>query len=83
MANHANDIVTKGKNAGQLARPYINSSLVPQEIMASAAPEADEAPGLLRWNVPGAFRGSEGTWELVLEPATNTIMHFVFTSGPK
>jgi hypothetical protein len=30
---------------------------------------------------PGAFRGSPGTWQLVIDPANNTILHFRFDVG--
>lgn len=32
----------------------------------------------LRWDVQGAFRGSTGTWEMVVDLETNTIVHFNF-----
>ena len=37
--------------------------------------------GALKWEVAGSFNGSSGTWELVLDPTTNTVLHFLFTSG--
>ncbi len=81
VANHATDVVTKGPFKGELARPFINSPLTMQEIMAAGKPVPDAIKaGALRWNVPGAFRGSAGTWELVVAPATNTVLHFNFVT---
>ncbi|MGO8999070.1 MAG: hypothetical protein ACLQVI_37560 [Polyangiaceae bacterium] len=34
------------------------------------------------WDVPGTFGKNEGTWELVYNTVTDTILHFNFT-GPK
>jgi hypothetical protein len=68
---------------GTLARPYGNSRLTIQEIMNAAKPVPDPGgvPGGLRWDVPGAMNGSSGTWELVVNPTTKTILHFLFRSG--
>ncbi len=33
----------------------------------------------LGWDVPGTFRSSSGTWELVVDPSTNTVLHFNLT----
>jgi hypothetical protein len=49
--------------------------------MAAKKPVPDSwGTGALRWEVPGAFRGSEGTWELVVHPESNLIYHFNFKS---
>jgi RHS repeat-associated protein len=72
--------------AGKLAeRPYLNSPLTLREIMAAGRPIPDPGgvAGALRWDVPGAFRGSAGTWELVVNPQTNTVLHWLFKSTPK
>ncbi len=78
--NHLNQVVQRGENAGQLARPYMNSPLTIQEIMSAGegVPDVD-FPGGMNWRVPGIFRGSEGTWELGINPETNLIYHFNFT----
>ncbi len=78
-AKHFDDIVTKGANKGQLARPYMNSPLTIKEIMATGKgiPDAT-AKGALNFRVPGTFRGSQGTWELVVDPNKNLIYHFNF-----
>jgi YD repeat-containing protein len=64
-------------------RPYINSRLLVQEIMDSGPGAADPGgiPGGLRWDVEGAFNGSKGIYELVVNPATKQIVHFLFTSS--
>jgi hypothetical protein len=61
-------------------RPFMNSRLLIQEIMESAEPIADPQGALntVRWDVPGAFNGSEGTWELVVNTAEKIIYHFNF-----
>ena len=41
-------------------------------------PDPGGVPGALRWDVPGTFNKSTGTWELVIEPRTNRILHFMF-----
>jgi len=68
---------------GSLARPYGSSTLTIQNIMDAGTPVADPGgvPGALRWDVPGALNGSSGTWELVVDPQTKTILHFLFKSG--
>jgi len=79
VAQHGADVVKRGQFAGQLARPYVNSALTAREIMSAGQPAADKVvAGALRWDVPGSFRGAEGTWELVYDPNTNTILHFLF-----
>ena len=47
-------------------------------MAGEARPDPGGVTGALRWDVPGAFRGAEGTWELVYDPASNTILHFNF-----
>jgi hypothetical protein len=66
--------------AGKLSRPYMNSPLTIRSIIEAGQPIPDPGgvPGALRWDVPGAFKGSAGTWELVIDPANNTILHFLF-----
>ena len=34
----------------------------------------------LRWDVAGTFRGTSGTWELVVDTSTNVIVHFNFVA---
>lgn len=64
-------------------RPYIGSPMVVDEIMAGATPRLD--PGgvatALRWDAPGAFNGTAGTYELVIDTSTNTVLHFLFKAG--
>jgi len=81
VANHLGDFVKRGEFSGELARPYMNSPLLIQEIQAAGGKVADPGgiPGAFRYDVPGAFRGAEGTWELVINTTTNTIYHFNFT----
>jgi hypothetical protein len=62
------------------SRPFMESRLLIQEIMESAEPIADPQGALntLRWDVPGTFNGSEGTWELVVNTVDRIIYHFNF-----
>jgi RHS repeat-associated protein len=77
------------------SRPYINSPLTIQEITSTGAGASDPGgiPGALRYDVPGtvsrpgATVGAPnatitGTYELVIDPKTNTVYHFLFKSGP-
>ena len=84
VQNHMNDVIKKGANAGQLSRPYIDSdgtTLLLKEIMESADPVPDTIlQSGLRWDVSGTFRGSTGTWELVVDTSTNTVVHFNFVA---
>ena len=83
VQNHMNDIIKKGLYKGELSRPYIDTNgtnLLLDEIMGAASPTKDTfLSNGLRWDVAGSFRGSEGTWELVIDLDTNTIVHFNFT----
>ena len=80
VARHAEDIT----KSGELARPYINSPLTVRSIMEAGDPIPDPGgvPGGLRWDVPGGFRGSPGTWELVIDQPNNQIVHFLFRGAP-
>jgi hypothetical protein len=79
VANSLNEV----SRAGTVARPYVRSRLVVQEIMAAAKPVADPGgiPGGLRWDVAGTYNGSQGIWQLVVDPSSSTIVHFLFASG--
>ena len=78
--SHITDLVKRGPFKGELSRPYMKSPHTVNEIMAAGKPIPDPGgiPGGLRWDVPGTFRGSEGTWELVLHPESEIIYHFNF-----
>lgn len=79
-AKHLDEVITKGEYAGQLLRPYMRSPLTVQEIMSTGEGILDAtAKGALNYRVPGTFRGSNGIWELVIDPAKNLIYHFNFT----
>ncbi|AWG26256.1 DUF6443 domain-containing protein [Flavobacterium kingsejongi] len=76
---HLTEVVTKGANKGQLSRPYMNSSLTIQEIMSTGKGSIDATfKGGMNWKVPGTFRGSQGIWELGINPKTSVIYHFNF-----
>ncbi len=84
VQNHMNDIIKKGANKGDLARPYIDSNgttMLVDEIMQGGTPVKDTVlKNGLRWDVEGTFRGSTGTWELVVDTSSNTIVHFNFVA---
>jgi hypothetical protein len=79
----ANEAAAFAKEGTLLDRPYINSPLTIQNIIDSSAPVADPGgvPTAVRWDAPGIFRGSSGIYQLVIDTKTNTILHFIFTSG--
>jgi len=89
---HSKKIAQLIKNAGKLkmtrtvmshlsSRPYINSTLLIQNIMRAAMPIADKSMKYgLKWVVKGTYNGKSGVWELVINTATNTIVHFLFRS---
>lgn len=61
-------------------RPFYNSSLTMDEIMRSGpgSPDPGGFPGGLRWDAPGAYNGSSGTWQFVVDPAGKRVLHFNF-----
>jgi hypothetical protein len=76
------------------SRPYVNSPLTIQQITSTGAgvPDPGGLPGALRYDVPGTMSRSgvpvgspnatvNGTYELVIDPNTNTVHHFLFRSG--
>lgn len=77
VTDHLSDL----KKDGSFSRPYSNSKLLAQEIMDSGTPSLDPqgVPDVVRWDVPGTFRGRSGTWELVVDTKTSTVLHFLFT----
>jgi hypothetical protein len=82
VAGHINDTVGGvGEYSGSPARPYLQSPLTINEIISTGTgvPDPGGLPGGLRYDVSGEFRGSSGTWELVVDPNTKTIYHFNFT----
>jgi hypothetical protein len=78
--NHIFDTIKEGPLKGTMSRPYMNSPLTVQEIQAAGKPIPDPGgiPGALRYDVPGHFRGAQGRWELVVDPKSRTIFHFLF-----
>jgi hypothetical protein len=80
VQNQIKDVVTRGPFKGELANPYTNSRLLLQEIMDAKPPIPDPqgVANALRWDVTGTFRGVTGTWELVVDVATKTVLHFKF-----
>jgi RHS repeat-associated protein len=81
VEGHLDDITKFGTRV----RPYGDSRLVMKEIMEAgkAVPDPGGVPGGLRWDVPGTVNGSKGTWELVIDTKSSTVLHFVFKSASK
>jgi hypothetical protein len=73
--------------AGHAAeRPYINSGLLIDEIVATGRGVPDAfIPGALRFDVAGSWAGSfgvrQGIYELVVHPETRVVSHFLFRSA--
>ena len=60
-------------------RPYQESKLLIEEIMEERTPIPDPQGGnALFWKVSGSFNGREGTFEVLIDPETNTVWHFLF-----
>lgn len=67
--------------SGHINRPYQESKLLANEIMESATPIPDpQGTNALLWKVNGTFNGSVGYYELLVDPASNCVWHFVFKS---
>ena len=81
VENHLRDL----NKAGDRVRPYGDSRALMQEIMSAKPPLSDPrgVPGALRWDVQGEMNGSKGSYELVVDPKTNTVLHFLFKSASK
>lgn len=62
-------------------RPYQDSKLLINEIIESKPPVLDpRETNALSWTVEGTFNGSTGYYELIIDPTSNTVWHFVFKS---
>jgi RHS repeat-associated protein len=80
VANELNYTKTVLNNAS--TRPYISSPLTVKEITSSGTgiPDPGGIPGAIRFDAPGSFNGSQGIYELVIDPQSNTIYHLLFRS---
>ena len=67
--------------SGHGNRPYQYSKLLINEIINSSEPIQDpQGTNALYWEVDGSFNNSNGTYELLIDPETNTVWHFVYKS---
>jgi hypothetical protein len=68
---------------GTLARPYGDSRATMQLIIEGTKPTADPQgnPNTLRWDAPGTMNGSRGSYQLVIDTSTNTVLHWQFESS--
>jgi RHS repeat-associated protein len=65
-----------------LTRPYINSPSTITNIMKSGRGAADAFfEGGMNYKVPGFFNGSNGVFELGINPETRTVYHFLFKTA--
>lgn len=63
-------------------RSYQDSKLLIQEIIESGMPTTDpRGTSGLWWKVEGTFNGTQGFYELLIDPETNTVWHFLFKGG--
>ncbi len=79
VTDHLDDLARSGRPS----RPYMNTTLVVQEIMRAVSPTQDPG-GLisgLRWDAPGMVGKTSGTWELVVDLANQMIVHYQFRGG--
>ena len=60
-------------------RKYYNYNSLIKQIIQSATPMRD-GKNALKWVIPGTINGTKGVWELVINPATKVIYHFLFNS---
>ena len=79
VANHLNDTT----RLGQLTRPFLRSPSLIKEIVSSGSGVADPGglKGALRFDLPGSFNGTKGTWQLVINQKTKVIYHFNFVKA--
>jgi len=71
--------LTKTVTNNLATRPYINSPSTITNIMRTGEGVPDAFfKGGMNWKVSGAFNGSNGIFELGINPETNTIYHFLF-----
>ena len=67
--------------SGHGNRPYQDSKLLINEIINSSEPIQDpQGTNALYWEVDGSFNNSNGIYELLIDPETNTVWHFVYKS---
>ncbi len=74
--------ITRTVAKNSVERPFVNSSLTAQEIINTGKGVLDPqgVAGLTRYDVPGSFNGSKGTWQLVVDEAKKIIYHFNFVT---
>lgn len=71
--------ITKTVANNLATRPYINSPSTITNIMKSGKGVPDAYfKGGMNYKVLGSFNGSQGIFELGINPQTNTIYHFLF-----
>ena len=68
--------------SGHDNRPYQDSKQLINEIINSSEPIQDpQGTNALYWEVDGSFNNSNGIYELLIDPETNTVWHFVYKSN--
>lgn len=46
--------------------------------MKAKNPIVESGTNYLKWTVEGAKNSTKGVWELIIDPAKKTIVHFLF-----
>ncbi|MFH7012563.1 RHS repeat-associated core domain-containing protein [Flavobacterium sp. FlaQc-52] len=73
--------ITKTVANNLSSRPYINSPSTIKNIMEFGTKSADKFfKGGVNYRATGTFQGSQGVWELGINPETKVIYHFLFKS---
>jgi len=57
---------------------YEQANTISHEIMKAKNPVVESGTNYLKWTVEGAKNSTKGVWELVIDPAKKTIVHFLF-----
>jgi hypothetical protein len=76
VESHLDDVTGKGTPS----RPYVDSDLTARTIMETQGSPDEFVNTATRWDAAGSMNGTAGTWQLVYDHATNTILHFVFVT---
>lgn len=57
---------------------YEQANTISHEIMKAKNPIVESGTNYLKWTVEGAKNSTKGVWELIIDPAKKTIVHFLF-----
>lgn len=78
---HIKKQARKSNFAFTVMEEIIHCGIIPSEQSKHWQSLADKSMKYgLKWVVKGTYNGKSGVWELVINTATNTIVHFLFRS---